>query len=176
MFLRTIAPRHVAPRWVPLGHKHRRPTKRFAVLHVLPGHEVLLRDAPGGRTLAALPAVDEFEQPTALGVIANRRDWAAVSDPQLPNGRLGWVRIPSRSGRVSETGWELQVSLSRHRLRAIDGGRAIRTLRVGVGSVSFPTPTGRFAVTDKLPGPRFSAVYGCCILALAGRLKQRDGG
>jgi len=40
-------------------------------------------------------------------------------------------------------------------------------VRVGVGASDSPTPTGRFAVTDKLAGGRFSAAYGCCILALS---------
>ena len=34
--------------------------------------------------------------------------------------------------------------------------------------LSTPTPTGRFAVTDKLSGPRYGGYFGCCILALSG--------
>jgi lipoprotein-anchoring transpeptidase ErfK/SrfK len=43
----------------------------------------------------------------------------------------------------------------------------IRRLIVGVGRPGSPTPVGRFAVTDKLAGHAYSAVYGCCILALS---------
>ena len=39
--------------------------------------------------------------------------------------------------------------------------------RVAVGAAAHPTPTGRFGVTDKLPGRRFGSVYGCCILAIS---------
>ena len=41
-------------------------------------------------------------------------------------------------------------------------------MNVAIGRPGSPTPTGRFAVTDKLPGSRFGAYYGCCILALNG--------
>jgi lipoprotein-anchoring transpeptidase ErfK/SrfK len=40
-------------------------------------------------------------------------------------------------------------------------------VQVAVGRPSTPTPVGRFAVTDKLSGRRYSAAYGCCILALS---------
>ena len=32
-----------------------------------------------------------------------------------------------------------------------------------------PTPTGRFAVEEKLDGAPYGGVYGCCILALSAR-------
>jgi lipoprotein-anchoring transpeptidase ErfK/SrfK len=38
---------------------------------------------------------------------------------------------------------------------------------VGVGRAGSPTPTGRFAVTDKLSGSAYGPYYGCCILALS---------
>ena len=48
------------------------------------------------------------------------------------------------------------------------GTRLLRTMRVGIGAPGTATPSGRFAITDKLAGSRFSSVYGCCILALSG--------
>jgi hypothetical protein len=49
-----------------------------------------------------------------------------------------------------------------------DGDRVVRSIRVGIGAHGTSTPTGRFAVTDKLNGAAYSPVYGCCILALSG--------
>ncbi|MDX6407104.1 MAG: hypothetical protein QOE13_175 [Gaiellaceae bacterium] len=43
----------------------------------------------------------------------------------------------------------------------------MRRMNVGVGRAGSPTPTGTFAVTDKLKGSAYSASYGCCILALS---------
>ena len=60
------------------------------------------------------------------------------------------------------------VDLSTRVLRVKQGTRLLRTMRVGTGASGTATPTGRFAITDKLAGARFSAVYGCCILALSG--------
>ena len=56
------------------------------------------------------------------------------------------------------------------------GTRIVARIPVGIGSASSPTPTGVFAITDKLPGARFSPVYGCCILALSGHQPRLQRG
>jgi len=56
------------------------------------------------------------------------------------------------------------------------GDRRVRRLSVAVGASGSPTPTGRFAVTDKLSGSRFSPSYGCCILALSGHQTNTPAG
>jgi lipoprotein-anchoring transpeptidase ErfK/SrfK len=56
------------------------------------------------------------------------------------------------------------------------GARVVRSTRVGIGAPGTPTPTGRFAVTDKLNGAAFSSVYGCCILALSAHQTHLPGG
>jgi lipoprotein-anchoring transpeptidase ErfK/SrfK len=40
-------------------------------------------------------------------------------------------------------------------------------MRVAIGRPGSPSPTGRFAVTDKLAGSSYGPYYGCCILALS---------
>ena len=44
----------------------------------------------------------------------------------------------------------------------------MRRIPVAVGAPGSPTPTGRFAIAEKLTGP-FGPAYGCCILALTAR-------
>jgi lipoprotein-anchoring transpeptidase ErfK/SrfK len=39
---------------------------------------------------------------------------------------------------------------------------------VAIGRAGSETPTGRFAVTDKLTGTSYGPYYGCCIMALSG--------
>jgi lipoprotein-anchoring transpeptidase ErfK/SrfK len=39
-------------------------------------------------------------------------------------------------------------------------------ISVAIGRPGSETPTGRFAVTDKLRGGSYGPYYGCCILAL----------
>src|SRR5207237_4740522 len=67
----------------------------------------------------------------------------------------------------SRTRLEVDVDLSSRTLVVRRDGTAIRWARIGVGRPGSPTPTGRFAVTDKLDGRSYSAYYGCCILALS---------
>ena len=61
----------------------------------------------------------------------------------------------------------LVLDLSSRRIVLKEGSRIVRRMTVGVGRPSSPTPTGRFAVTDKLSGSRYGSFYGCCILALS---------
>ena len=44
----------------------------------------------------------------------------------------------------------------------------MRRFPVAVGRPGTPTPTGRFAVTDKLHPDSAGSPYGCCALALSG--------
>jgi lipoprotein-anchoring transpeptidase ErfK/SrfK len=103
-----------------------------------------------------------------LPVAARRGAWVGVTDSALPNNRLAWVSdrssalVPRRS-RIS-----LRVSLARRKLELVDGSHVEQRIPVGIGAPGSPTPDGHFAVTDKLPGGRYSASYGCCILALSG--------
>jgi lipoprotein-anchoring transpeptidase ErfK/SrfK len=69
--------------------------------------------------------------------------------------------------RYSRTALELEVDLSDRTLTLKRGRATLRRVSVGVGAFDSPTPTGRFAVTDKLEGGNFSPAYGCCILALS---------
>jgi lipoprotein-anchoring transpeptidase ErfK/SrfK len=49
----------------------------------------------------------------------------------------------------------------------VRGRRAVRRIDVAIGRAGSETPTGRFAVTDKLAGSAYGPYYGCCILALS---------
>ena len=69
--------------------------------------------------------------------------------PPLQPGRLLAPRRPVRS-----------------LARAAQGRPRVRTLSVAIGRPGSETPTGRFAVTDKLRGGNYGPYYGCCILAL----------
>ena len=84
----------------------------------------------------------------------------------LPNGHVGW--IPANARLVAyRTVWRIDASLSRREVVVRRSGRVVQRFRVAVGGPSTPTPTGRFAVTDKLLTDDPSSPYGCCILALS---------
>jgi len=136
------------------------------VAYVRSGRTVAVRTAPGGPVAARLTSQTEFGSPRTFAVTRAGRELRVITT-ELPNGRTGWVdgRGALRLARARVT---LDVDLSTRVLRVKQGTRLLRTMRVGTGAPGTSTPTGRFAITDKLAGARFSAVYGCCILALSG--------
>jgi hypothetical protein len=141
---------------------------RFTTVRVKRG-SVPLRAAPGARPVARAGPRTEFGSPTALAVAARRGRWLGVETSAVPNARLAWVDGRSPTLAPRRTRMSLHVDLERLRLTLLDGRRVVERARVGAGGPSSPTPTGRFAVTDKLSGGRFSPAYGCCVLALSGR-------
>ena len=133
-----------------------------------------LRASPGGRALHRLGVRTEFGSRRILSVTARRAGWLAVITPERKNGRLGW--IPERRVRLASTNFSVHVDRSARRLTLRRAGRAVRSFPVAVGRPGTETPTGRFAVTDKLHPDDPGSPYGCCALALSGhQTKLIDG-
>jgi lipoprotein-anchoring transpeptidase ErfK/SrfK len=95
--------------------------------------------------------------------------WIGVVSPVGPAGRLGWIDRRRTRVRMFRTTLSLRADLSERMLELRDAGRVRRRIPVTIGSPATPTPTGRFAVTDKLEPTGSRNPYGCCILALSGR-------
>ena len=91
--------------------------------------------------------------------------WLGVMTPQAGNGRVAWIAQSATS--LSRVSWELKVSLAARRLTVLDHGRVVARYTVAIGTPGAPTPTGRFAVTDRLVTNDPGGPYGCCILALS---------
>ena len=128
-------------------------------------HPTTMLVAPGGPKLAKLPTRTSFGSPQALWVAEQRGPWLGVVSSLAGNGRIAWIqRSDATLGRVT---WELKVSLSARRLTVLDNGKPVQHYTVAIGRPSAPTPTGRFAVTDRLLTRDPSGPYGCCILALS---------
>jgi L,D-transpeptidase catalytic domain len=138
------------------------------IAFVRPGRAVALRARPFGPVLHRVGSSTPFGSPRALAVVRSHRGrWLAVTQPELGNHRLGWVDARAGGLRYSRTALRLEVDLSSRMLVLYRGRDAVRRMLVGVGRAGSETPTGRYAVTDKLPGRAYSAYYGCCILALS---------
>jgi lipoprotein-anchoring transpeptidase ErfK/SrfK len=94
------------------------------------------------------------------------------------NGRLGW--IPASATSLTEVGWRIYVSIDRQQITVFWANELIRRIRTSTGVPGATTPTGRFAVTDRLRTGVQEGPYGCCILALSGiqplHLSDWDGG
>jgi hypothetical protein len=138
------------------------------IVYVTPGKTLSLRIRPFGRVLAHVGATTPFGSRRALGVVTTKRGrWLGVTEAGVGGNRLLWVDAGAGGLRYAHTHLELDVDLSRRTLSVRRDGVTLRQLRVGVGRSGSATPRGRFAVTDKLAGSAYSAVYGCCILALS---------
>ncbi len=151
------------------------PSGATAALSARPLHgSVVLRTAPRGKALMRIGPRGPLGGPLVLGVVAVRGRWVEVTAEALPNGHHGWVEF-GRDVGVHPIRWTLRASLSRRELYVLRDGRIIRTMRVGIGAPSSPTPTGRFAVAEKLTGP-FGPALGSRILALTARQPRLPAG
>jgi lipoprotein-anchoring transpeptidase ErfK/SrfK len=121
---------------------------------------------PGGAAAGTIAATSEFGSRQVLSVAARRGAWLAVVTSALPNNQLAWVKRSAVTLR--RTRWTLRADLSEHTVTLLRGHRAVRSIDVAIGRAGSETPTGRFAVTDKLAGTSYGPYYGCCILALSG--------
>jgi lipoprotein-anchoring transpeptidase ErfK/SrfK len=123
-----------------------------------------LRASPGGHLIARLRTKTEFGSPNMLWVVKHVPGWLGVMTPQAGNGRVAWIAQSATS--LSRVSWELNVSLAARRLTVLEHGRVVERYTVAIGAPGAPTPTGRFAVTDRLVTSDPGGPYGCCILAL----------
>jgi hypothetical protein len=159
-----------------VSHSAAPPNGSTMALTARPLHaSVVLRARPGGKTLARVGQRGPIGGgPLVLGVVGVRGRWVQVTAEALPNGHYGWVRF-ARDVAVHPIQWTLRASLSRRRLDVLRDGRVVRTIRVGIGAPDSPTPTGRFAVAEKLTGP-FGPAFGPRILVLTGRQPHLPAG
>jgi lipoprotein-anchoring transpeptidase ErfK/SrfK len=145
-----------------------------AHLIAVPRGDLAYSAARGGAPAGTLAAKTEFGSQQVLSVAARRGAWLGVVSSALPNGRLAWVKRSDVSLR--RTRWTLRADLSEHTLTLRRGQRVVRRINVAIGRAGSETPTGRFAVTDKLAGTSYGAYYGCCILALSGHQPNTPAG
>jgi lipoprotein-anchoring transpeptidase ErfK/SrfK len=163
-------PKTVRPPFTPQGETMEAaaakaaPSGRYLTARV--AEPTSLRASPGGRVLHRLGVRTEFGSRRILAVTARRAGWLAVVASERPNGRVGW--IPERRVELASTNWSVHVDRSARRLTLRRRGRAVRSFPVAVGRSGTETPTGRFAVTDKLRTRRADSPYGCCAIALSG--------
>ena len=140
------------------------PKGRWATARVL--RRTALHSTPAGRRVGRLRTRTEFGSAKVVSVLRRRNGWLRVIVPERPNGRAGWIR--ERATRAGAVDVSLHVDRSARRLTVRRGDRVLRRVRVAVGRPGTETPTGRFAVTDKLRTRRADSPYGCCAIALSG--------
>ena len=128
------------------------------------GGEIAYSTRPGTPAVGKLAATTEFGSQQVLSVAARRGAWLGVIATAVPDGQLAWIERDAVTLR--RTRWSLHADLSEHTLSLLRFGHTVRRVGVAVGRPGSETPTGRFAVTDKIAGSSYGPYYGCCILAL----------
>ena len=127
-------------------------------------HTARLLHSPNGRPYGPLGLRTPFGSPQTLLVVRMAGRWLGVLSPVAGNHRVGWIRVSAAS--LTRVRWTLSLSLRHRRLTVSDGGHVMRRFVVAIGAPASPTPTGRYAVTDRLHTGDPAGPYGCCILAL----------
>ncbi len=126
---------------------------------------VAVRSAPAGRAVGRIGPRTQFGGPRVVSVLRRSGAWLQVVVPERPNARPGW--IPAGHARLGATDVSLHVDRSARTLTVRGRDRVLQRVRIGVGAPDHPTPTGRFAVTDKLRMGGPGTTYGCCAIALS---------
>ena len=138
------------------------------VAAVRPGHRLALHVRPNGHSVGELGSRTVYGSQLTMPVVRTRGDWLGVMTAAMPNGHIGWVKAEAGALAFGRVRLELEADLSRQMLRVWSHGRVVRWIRVGIGRPGSATPTGRFSITDKMPGWSLGSGYGCCLLALSG--------
>jgi hypothetical protein len=122
----------------------------------------IIRTAAAARTRPATraPLITRLAEWTqegtanAVPVLGSKSDssgrlWVEVRLPMLPNGRVGWVRRHTLGGYETA---DTRLVVDREQLRAIlyRKGKAVFAAPVGVGTDSWPTPSGEFLIRSEL--------------------------
>jgi lipoprotein-anchoring transpeptidase ErfK/SrfK len=147
------------------------PTGRYTTARVI--RRTWLRAAPGGRRIAKATRTTSFGSPHVLSVVRRQGNWLAVHAPEQPNGRAAW--LPTTAVVLGAVDLAIHVDRSKRLLTVRRGKRLLRRVTVAVGRPGHETPTGRFAVTDKLLMPP-GTPYGCCAVALTGHQTSLPAG
>jgi hypothetical protein len=129
-------------------------------------HGTQMRSKPGGgRLITKVATKTVFGSVMTFWVEHLSGSWLGVVSNLAGNNRVGW--IPASSASLSRVNWELKASLSKRELTVLHGGKPMEHYSIAVGAPGAPTPTGHFAVTDRLNTGNPAGPYGCCILALS---------
>jgi lipoprotein-anchoring transpeptidase ErfK/SrfK len=129
-------------------------------------HRTEMRSKPGGgRLITKVGTHTQFGSIQSFWVVHLSGSWLGVVSNLIGNNRVGW--IPASAASLSRVNWELRASLSKRQLTVVHNGKPVEHFSIAVGAPGAPTPTGHFAVTDRLLTGNPAGPYGCCILALS---------
>jgi len=148
----------------------------FPIATVIAGDRIALHASPAGPAFKQVGDRTEFGSARAYWIERVEGQWFGVPTPDLPNGKLAWIRDDRSDLSISQTHFWITADLSARRLELHYAKRMLERFPVTVGSEASPTPLGNYAVTDGLVGSGLGPWYGCCILALSGHQNTLPAG
>jgi L,D-transpeptidase catalytic domain len=148
----------------------------YPIATVRAGHTIALHDSPGGQVVDRVGARTEFGSMRVFWIERVRDGWFGVPVPELPDGRLAWIRDDRLALDLSQTRFWITADVSQQQLELHYGNRVLDSFPMSVGSHSSPTPLGDYSVTDGLVGRGLGPWYGCCVLALSGHQPNLPAG
>ena len=161
----------------PTSSSLRLPGGRGALIAYV-AHRTTMRSRPGGHTIAVLQTKTGFGSPTYVLVRHVKGHWLGIVNTAAGNNHIGWIRANGVS--LARDVWSIHAHLSRHQLDVYRDGKLVQRFPIATGKPTAPTPTGLFAVTDRLTTGDPEGPYGCCILALSAKAPHKisdwDGG
>lgn len=123
------------------------------------------RSSPGGAVAGTLPALNPFGAPDVAAVIGQSAGWLHVELPIRPNGSTGW--IASTGVALSQTHYQVAVSVASHILTVTDAGRTVLSTPVAVGAPATPTPADHTYLWELIRPDDPAGAYGPYIFGLA---------
>jgi L,D-transpeptidase catalytic domain len=112
-----------------------------------------------------LAGTSDFGFRRAFLVLKENGELLKVLLPERPNGSTGWVRAADVT--VEHADHEIRIALAARTLRWTERGNVVLDAKIAVGSPKYPTPTGRFFVTDLLDTGESGGAYGPYAIGLS---------
>ena len=126
------------------------------------------RSSPGGPVVGSLPATNPYGAPMVMAVVGQEGDfttgWLNLELPVRPNGSTGW--IPASSASLTETTFQVSVSLAARTLTVTDGGKVVLTTSVAIGGPKTPTPPDHTYLWELIQPDNQNGPYGPYVFGL----------
>jgi lipoprotein-anchoring transpeptidase ErfK/SrfK len=129
--------------------------------------EVRVFDEPGAASPSrVLVNPTKTDGPLVFLVDRAKDGWLEVLLPVKPNGATGW--IAARDVALAQNPYRIVVQLTKHRLLVFKGQDRIMSTPAGIGTLSTPTPHGRYYLTQLFQPPDPTGPYGPFAYSLSG--------
>jgi hypothetical protein len=120
--------------------------------------------APAARS-RQVAGTSDFGFRRAFLVLSENGEFLQVLLPERPNGSTGWLRAADVA--VEHVDHEIRIDLAARALRWTELGKVVIDTQIAVGSPVYPTPPGRFFVTDLLDTGESGGAYGPYAIGLS---------